>query len=82
VIDLNVGIEHLAFHIIGQSHIIHCVDFLTSIHYVVTWEGFDQAITSVKAQCTDAYDLLVTKLKQRFLNHELMNVLGIIYPQY
>jgi len=36
----------------------------------------------VKAQCTIACDLLVCELEGKFLNHELMNVLGIIYSQY
>jgi len=36
----------------------------------------------VKVQCTITCDLLVIKLKRRFLDHELMNALGIIYPQY
>ncbi len=38
----------------------------------------------MKAQCTSiaTCDLLVIELKQRFLDHELMNALSIIYPQY
>jgi hypothetical protein len=28
------------------------------------------------------YDLLVTELEHRFLDHELMNVFGVVYPQY
>ncbi len=51
VIDLNDGTKHLAFHIIGQFQIVHCVDSLIRIHSAITWEGFDQIITSVKAQC-------------------------------
>ncbi len=82
MIDLNDGIEHLAFHIIGQSYMVHYVDFLNGIHFIVTQGGFDQIITFVKVQCTIVYDLLVTKLKQMFPNQELMNALGIIYPQH
>jgi hypothetical protein len=82
VIDLNDGTKHLAFCIIGQSYMVHYVDSLIGIHFIVTHGGFDQIITYVKVHCTVAYDLLVTKLEQRFLNHELMNALGIIYPQY
>ncbi len=36
----------------------------------------------MKVQCTIACDLLVRELEGKFLNHELMNVLGIIYSQY
>jgi hypothetical protein len=28
----NDGIEHLAFRIIGQSHMVHHVNYLTNIH--------------------------------------------------
>ncbi len=79
VINLNDGIEHVAFHIIGQFHMVHYVDSLTSIHFAIIWEGFDQAITFVKVQCTVICDLLVIELERRFLDHELMNALGIIY---
>jgi hypothetical protein len=61
---------------------VHYVDSLIGIHSIVTWGGFDQVITSMKARCIVVCDLLVTKLKQRFPIHELMNVFGIIYPQY
>ncbi len=58
---------------------VHYVDFLIGIHSIVTSEGFDQIITFVKAQYIVARDLLVIELEWRFLNHELMNALGIIY---
>jgi hypothetical protein len=58
---------------------VHYVDFLIGIHSTVTWEGFDQIITFVKAQCIVARDLLVIELERRFLDHELMNAFGIIY---
>jgi hypothetical protein len=79
VIDLNDGIEHVALHIIGQFHMVHYVDSLISIHFAIIWEGFDQAITSVKAQFTVVCDLLVIELKQRFSDHELMSAFVIIY---
>jgi hypothetical protein len=79
MIHLNDETEHLVFHIIGQFQMVHCVDSLSGIHFVVTWEGFDQIITFVKVQCIIACDLLVIELERRFLDHELMNVLGIIY---
>jgi hypothetical protein len=36
----------------------------------------------VIAQCTIGCDLLVFELEGKFLNHKLINVLGIIYSQY
>jgi hypothetical protein len=59
---------------------VHYVDFLIGIHSTIIWEGFDQAITSMKVQCTIAHDLLVIELEWKFLDHELINALGIIYP--
>jgi len=79
MIHLNDETKHLVFHIIGQFQMVHCVDSLSGIHFVVTREGFDQIITFVKVQCIIACDLLVIELERRFLDHELMNVLGIIY---
>jgi hypothetical protein len=61
MIDLNDGTKHLAFHIIGQSHMVHYVDSLIGIHSIVTQGGYDQIITFVKAQCIVVYDLLVIK---------------------
>jgi hypothetical protein len=82
VINLNDGNEYLAFCIIGQSHMLHYIVNLTSEHSLVIWEGFDQAIKVVKVQYIITCDLLVLELERRFPNHKLMNVLGIIYPQY
>ncbi len=39
--NLNDSIEHLAFRSIGQSHMVHRVNSLTNIHFVVIYEGFD-----------------------------------------
>jgi hypothetical protein len=61
---------------------VHYVDYLTGIHSTIIREGFDEAIASMKVQCTIFCDLLVIELKWRFLDHELMDALGIIYPQY
>jgi hypothetical protein len=61
---------------------VHFVVILTSEHPPITWQHFDQTIKVVKVQCIATSDLLVLELEWRFLDHELMNVLGIIYPQY
>ncbi len=61
---------------------VHSIITLTSEHSLVIQEGFDQAIKVVKVQCIITCDLLVFELEWRFPNHELMNALRIIYPQY
>jgi hypothetical protein len=60
---------------------VHFVDPLMASN-LVTCEGFEVIILIVKAQCTIACDLLIMDLECRFLDHELMNILGVIYPQY
>jgi hypothetical protein len=82
VIDLNDGIKHLAFCIIGLFCMVHYVDSITNMHFAITREGFYQAIKNVKAQCTTMCDVLVLELERMFPNHELMNVFGIFYLQY
>jgi hypothetical protein len=66
----------------GQSHIIHIVDSLTNIHFVITHDVFEVAMKAMKAQCIAACDLSIIELEHRFLNHELMNSLRVIFPQY
>jgi hypothetical protein len=48
MIDVNDGTKHLVFHIIGQSHMVHFLNSLSGIHFIITWEGFDQAIKTIK----------------------------------
>jgi hypothetical protein len=33
--------EHLAFHIIGESHMIQYVDYVIGMQFEVTWKGFN-----------------------------------------
>jgi hypothetical protein len=79
MIHLNDGIKHLTFCMIRQSHMVHFVDSLISIYSTITQKSFHQTIN---IQCIVAYDLVVLELEQRFLDHELMDDLGIIYPRY
>jgi hypothetical protein len=58
---------------------VHFIDPLIVFQFSIT---HDATITIVKAQCITTSNLLVTKLKCKFLNHELMNDLRIIYSQY
>jgi hypothetical protein len=51
VIDCSDGIEHLAFHIIWQSYMVYFVNFSIVIHFIVTWESFDQTIKTIKVLC-------------------------------
>ncbi len=61
---------------------IHFVDSLTSIHFVITHDVFEVVMQVIKAQCIVACDLSIIELEHRLLNHELMNSLRVIFPQY
>jgi hypothetical protein len=49
VIDLNDGTQHLPFQIMGQSHMVHLVDLLTSLHSPITRDDFEAIITTMNA---------------------------------
>jgi len=61
---------------------VHFFIALINEHSAVILEHFDQVIKVFKAHYITTCVLLVLELEWRFLDHELMNVLGIIYPQY
>ncbi len=61
--NLNDGTKHLSFCIMGQSHLVHYVDPLTSLHSTVIHDGFEVVIKVVKAQCIITCGLLVIKLE-------------------
>jgi hypothetical protein len=82
VSNFNDGTKHLDFYIMGQSHMVHYVDLLTSLHSPITHGDIETTIIVVKAWCITTCDLLVIELEGMFLDHELMIVLGIIYQQY
>lgn len=44
--------------------------------------GFRKLVATVKGQCTNAANALILYLRCRFPAHELLNALGVIYPQY
>jgi hypothetical protein len=61
---------------------VHFVTILFNKHSPITREHFDQVIRVVKVYYIATCVLLVLELVWTFLDHELMNVLGIIYPLY
>jgi len=48
----------------------------------VTRADLEAFVTSVKGQCRDAAEMLSTELDARFPEVELMNALGVVFPQY
>jgi hypothetical protein len=45
-------------------------------------EEFDIAMSVVKGQCKAAAKLLISQLEKRFPNSEIMEALGVVFPQY
>jgi len=60
---------------------VHYVDPLTSLHPLIIHDVFETSIIVMKDQCIVACDLFVIELVNRFSNHELINVFGVIYSQ-
>jgi hypothetical protein len=59
---------------------VHSIDLLTSVNFIITCDDFEVTNKVVKAQCiVVACDLLVIELEHGFSNHELMNALWVIY---
>jgi hypothetical protein len=57
--DLNDGPKHVAFRIMGQSHMVHYIDPLTGLHFPIACDDFEATFIVMKAQWTFACDLLV-----------------------
>jgi hypothetical protein len=82
VTDLNTGCESLAFRINGHTYVAHSLCPLIEKKEQVTRAGFDGILASIKGQCRDVADMLIAELGKRFPDHELMNALDIVFPQY
>ena len=82
VTDLNTSVETLAFRIADHSHAAHSICTVSGKKLPVTRADLASAVSSVKAQCRDAVEMLVLELDIRFSEVELMNSLGIVFPQY
>lgn len=73
--------EYLVFYFKSQKYMLHTQladGFFLSIHR----GDFQRIVASVKQQCTNAAEGLISELRRRFSAHEVMNACGIIYPQY
>jgi hypothetical protein len=48
----------------------------------VSRDDFLAAVSSIKGQCSSAAELLIEELSRRFPDSEIMEALGIVFPQY
>jgi hypothetical protein len=58
------------------------VDVVTEEKKPVSREEFDAVVTSVEGQCVAITDLLINQLDMWFMNCEIMEALGVVFPQY
>jgi hypothetical protein len=55
---------------------------LISLRNMVTREAWAQFVQEVKTQCIQAMLQLINEFDKRFHAQEVLNAMGIIYPQY
>jgi hypothetical protein len=46
---LNDGTKHLVFHIMGRSHMVHSIDLLNIVNFIITCDDFEVARKVMKA---------------------------------
>jgi hypothetical protein len=80
--DLNDGSESLSFTINGRSYPAHSLCLVRGKKERVGRDSFEAIISIVKRQATSAAEMLITELGKRFPNCDLMDALGIVFPQF
>ena len=74
--------DYLAFRFGGQNYMLHLRSAAEGSLLPVHRADFMRVVASVKKQCSDAASTLILDLQRRFPHHEVMNALGVIYPQF
>ena len=82
VVDLNNESESLAYRILGHTYGAHSLNPVSGEKDSVSRADFAQIVAGVKGQCTSAAEMLVAELSRRFPDSDLMNALGIVFPQF
>ena len=82
VTNLNDGSETLAYRINNHIYPAHLTDYVTEVRKYVGREEFDIVVSAVKGQCKAIAELLISQLEKRFPKSEIMEALGIVFPQY
>jgi hypothetical protein len=82
VTDLKDGSESLAFTINGRSYAAYSLCLVTRKKERVGRDGFEAIISNVKGQATSATEMLISELSKKFLSCDMMDALGIVFPQF
>jgi hypothetical protein len=82
VTDLNNEAKSLGFRIHGHTYSAHMVDPVSGEKKSVSREDFCALVSFVKGQCAAAAELFISQLERRFPDCDIMEALGVIFPQY
>lgn len=74
--------ETIGFRINDHTYGAHMVDALTGQHVPVSRDDLHSVVTAVKGQCSAAAEMLISQLDRRFPNCDIMEALGVVFPQY
>jgi hypothetical protein len=80
--DMNVGGETLSLRMGGITVVMHCHLNLRGEYVPVTHSRFEEIEQSVKRQCCEAAQKIISELERRFPAVDVMDALGVVYPQY
>jgi hypothetical protein len=81
VTDLNTGCESLAFRIANHTYTAYQLGPHGEL-LPVSRDDFVATVSSIKDQCSSTAELLIQELSKRFPDSEIMETLGIVFPQY
>lgn len=80
--DLNRNLEYLSFCVGDHTYPNHVIDGIMCGKKVVGKDDFASSINQVKEQCCVTAKLIILELDSRFADQDVMNTLGIVFPQY
>jgi hypothetical protein len=80
--DMNMGAETLSMRVGGVTVVMQWRPNLGVQFAPVNRSTFVEIQESVKVQCCEAARQIISELEKRFPTVELMDALGVVYPQY
>jgi hypothetical protein len=78
--DLETGEEFLSMHVLDAKH--NCYKLVEGRTVSVSREVFHNTVADVKQAAKEAAMQLCTELEERFPESELVNAIGVVFPQY
>jgi hypothetical protein len=75
-------IEYVAFYFGGKFDMLHIINQITKVMSMVTKDMWATCVKNVQQQCSKVVASLICQLERQFPARELLNAIGVIYPQY